>query len=306
MFMLKKNRVQPLISVILPTYNHARFLKNAIDSVIKQDYSNWELIIIDNYSTDHTDQVISLFKDDRIKNHKTNNHGIIAKSRNKGIQESKGDWIAFLDSDDIWYLNKLSTIINYLNRHKKIDIVCSNEYLHNKSTGKKHILRYGPSSKYFYKDLLVNGNKLSTSATLVKRSFLNAKKLFFDESKIFITVEDYDLWMRIALFNGKFGFCETILGEYTIHNSNSSSNFEIHRSNLENVLRKHVFETQKFNTNPKKLWAQIKPKLNLMDFKNDFNHNFFFSLKKLITQIFKNPVFHFIYIKNIMINKIKG
>ena len=112
--------------------------------------------------------------------------------------------------------------------------------------------------------------------------------------------------MRIALFNGKFGFCETILGEYTIHNSNSSSNFEIHRSNLENVLRKHVFETQKFNTNPKKLWAQIKPKLNLMDFKNDFNHNFFFSLKKLITQIFKNPVFHFIYIKNIMINKIKG
>ena len=304
--MLKKNRVQPLISVILPTYNHARFLKNAIDSVIKQDYSNWELIIIDNYSTDHTDQVISLFKDDRIKNHKINNHGIIAKSRNKGIQESKGDWIAFLDSDDIWYLNKLSTIINYLNRYKKIDIVCSNEYLHNKSTGKKHKLRYGPSSKYFYKDLLVNGNKLSTSATLVKRSFLNAKKLFFDESKIFITVEDYDLWMRIALFNGKFGFCETILGEYTIHNSNSSSNFEIHRSNLENVLRKHVFETQKFNANPKKLWAQIKPRLNIMDFKHDFNHNSFLSLKKLITQIFKNPVFHFIYIKNIMINKIKG
>ena len=304
--MLKKNQVQPLISVILPTYNHARFLKDAIDSVIKQDYSNWELIIIDNYSTDHTDQVISLFKDDRIKNHKINNHGIIAKSRNKGIQESKGDWIAFLDSDDIWYFNKLSTIITYLDRNKKIDIVCSNEYLHNKSTGKKHKLRYGPSSKYFYKDLLVNGNKLSTSATLVKRSFLNAKKLFFDESKIFITVEDYDLWMRIALFNGKFGFCETILGEYTIHNSNSSSNFEIHRSNLENVLRKHVFETQKFNTNPKKLWAQIKPKLNVMDFKNDFNHNSFFSLKKLITQIFKNPVFHFIYIKNIMINKMKG
>ena len=112
--------------------------------------------------------------------------------------------------------------------------------------------------------------------------------------------------MRIALFNGKFGFCKTILGEYTIHNSNSSSNFEIHRSNLENVLRKHVFETQKFNTNPKKLWAQIKPKLNVMDFKNDFDDNPFFSLNKLITQIFKNPVFHFINIKNIMINKIKG
>ena len=304
--MFKNSQEKPLVSVILPTYNHAHFLEDAINSVLKQDYFNWELIIIDNNSTDHTDQVISLFKDDRIKNHKINNHGIIAKSRNKGIQESKGDWIAFLDSDDIWYLNKLSTIINYLNKNKKIDIVCSNEYLHNKSSGKKHILRYGPNSKYFYKDLLINGNKLSTSATLVKLSFLNTKKLFFDESKMFITVEDYDLWMKMALFNGKFGFCETILGEYTIHNSNSSSNFEIHRSNLENVLRKHVFEIQKFNTNPKKLWAQIKPKLNIMDFKNDFNHNSFFSLKKLITQVFKNPVFHFIYIKNIMINKIKG
>ena len=304
--MFKKNHDQPLVSVILPTYNHAHFLKDAIDSVVKQDYSNWELIIVDNNSTDHTDQIISLFKDGRIKNHKINNHGIIAKSRNKGIQESKGDWIAFLDSDDIWYINKLSTIISYLNKNNKIDIVCSNEYLHNKSSGKKHTLRYGPSSKYFYKDLLVNGNKLSTSATLVKRSFLNEKKLFFDENKMFNTVEDYDLWMRMAFFNGKFGFCESILGEYTIHNSNSSSNFEIHRSNLENVLRKHVFETQKFNTNPKKLWAQIKPKLNVMDFKNDFDDNPFFSLNKLITQIFKNPVFHFINIKNIMINKIKG
>ena len=299
--MLKKNRDQPLVSVILPTYNHANFLKDAIDSVIKQDYSSWELIIIDNYSTDHTDQVISLFKDDRIKNLKINNHGIIAKSRNKGIQESNGDWIAFLDSDDIWYYNKLSTIITYLNRNKKIDIVCSNEYLHNKSTGKKHILRYGPISKNFYEDLLVNGNKLSTSSTLVKRSFLYEKKLFFDESTMFITVEDYDLWMRIALFNGKFSFCETILGEYTIHNSNSSSNFKVHRSNLENVLRKHVFETQQFNINSKRLWAQIKPRLNIMDFKN----NPFFSINNLITQIFKNPVFHFIYLKNIMINKIK-
>ena len=222
---------------------------------------------IDNYSTDNTDHVISLFKDDRIKNHKINNHGIIAKSRNKGIQESNGDWIAFLDSDDIWYFNKLSTIINYLNRNKKIDIVCSNEYLHYKSTGKKHILRHGPSSKYFYQDLLVYGNKLSTSATLVKRSFLNEKKLFFDESKIFNTINDYDLWMRIALFNGKFGFCETILGEYTIHNSNSSSNFKIHRGNLENLLRKHVFEIQQFNINSKRLWAQIKPRLDIMDFK---------------------------------------
>ena len=82
-------------------------------------------------STDDNN-VINTFKDDRIKNHKINNHGIIAKSRNKGIQESNGDWIAFLDSDDIWYFNKLSTIITYLHRNKNIErFVLMNIYIIN-------------------------------------------------------------------------------------------------------------------------------------------------------------------------------
>jgi len=304
--MYKNNKEKPFISVVLPTYNHAHFLKDAIDSVIKQDYSNWELIIIDNNSTDDTNQVISLFRDNRIKIHKINNYGIIAKSRNKGIQESNGDWIAFLDSDDIWYFNKLTTIISFLNKDNNIDIVCSNEYLHNKSTGKKKILRYGPDSENIYHELLINGNRLSTSSTLVKKSFLYEKELFFDESNIFVTVEDYDLWMRIALSGGKFGFCEAILGEYTIHDSNSSNNFDLHRNNLENVLRKHVFEIQRFNLNHTRLWSQIKPRLDIIDFKNNFKENFFPSLNNLIGQLLKNSKFHFLYLKNTIIIKIKS
>ena len=100
----------PFFSVVIPNFNHGRYLKEAIDSVLSQDYKNWELLIIDNYSTDNSDEVISSYNDSRIRFFKINNEGIIAKSRNLGIKNAKAKWIAFLDSDDIWYYNKLSKL----------------------------------------------------------------------------------------------------------------------------------------------------------------------------------------------------
>ena len=75
----------PLISVVIPTYNHADFLKVAITSVLKQTYQNFEIIIVDNHSNDHTNEVVDSFNDDRIHLYKINNYGIIATSRNLGV-----------------------------------------------------------------------------------------------------------------------------------------------------------------------------------------------------------------------------
>ena len=88
----------PLVSIIIPTYNNAEFLGKALKSVIDQTYGSWEAIVIDNNSTDQTDEVINKFQDIRIKYYKISNYGIIAKSRNLGINLAKGEWIAFLDS----------------------------------------------------------------------------------------------------------------------------------------------------------------------------------------------------------------
>ena len=93
---------KPFVSVVIPTYNHAKFLGKALESVIYQTYRNWEVIVIDNKSTDGTRQVIENYKDPRIQYFKISNDGIIAKSRNLGINVAKGEWIAFLDSDDWW------------------------------------------------------------------------------------------------------------------------------------------------------------------------------------------------------------
>ena len=106
-------------SIILPTYNRAdTYLKDAIDSVVNQSYINWELLIIDNHSTDNTDELIGSYKDDRIKLYKIRNNGNIAKSRNLGLKKSKGEYIAFLDSDDIWKKDKLKIQLKFMKKKK--------------------------------------------------------------------------------------------------------------------------------------------------------------------------------------------
>ena len=104
-----------LFSIIIPTFNRKLLLERAVKSVIDQTYINWELIIVDNSSTDGTEELIKRLNNNKIKYHKIKNNGIIAKSRNLGIDESVGDFICFLDSDDWWYENKLSCISNKLN-----------------------------------------------------------------------------------------------------------------------------------------------------------------------------------------------
>ena len=98
---------QPLVSVVMPTYNHAQFIKEAIESVLSQSYRNMELIVIDNYSQDNTRQIVESFGDPRIKYHQFANNGIIAASRNYGITQAQGEYVAFIDSDDVWFGDKL-------------------------------------------------------------------------------------------------------------------------------------------------------------------------------------------------------
>ena len=98
---------KPLVSIVIPTYNHAKFISKALKSILDQTFKDWEAIIIDNQSTDQTNDILSKYSDPRIKSYKIDNNGIIAKSRNLGIKLSKGKWIAFLDSDDWWTSEKL-------------------------------------------------------------------------------------------------------------------------------------------------------------------------------------------------------
>lgn len=103
-----------LISIIMPSYNTAQYIELSIKSVCAQTYTNWELIIVDDCSTDNTDEIVAAFHDERIKYFKNEKNSGAAISRNRALREAKGRWIAFLDSDDIWLPEKLERQLLYM------------------------------------------------------------------------------------------------------------------------------------------------------------------------------------------------
>ena len=110
----KMIRVKGLVSIIMPSYNTAPYIEETIKSVLKQTYTNWELIIVDDCSTDNTDEILSKISDPRIRLFKNEKNSGAAVSRNKALREAKGQWIAFLDSDDLWMPRKLEKQIAFM------------------------------------------------------------------------------------------------------------------------------------------------------------------------------------------------
>ncbi len=237
------NSNTPLVSIILPTFNRSgHYLERAIQSVVNQSYNNWELIVIDNHSTDNTLNYINSLKNKKISIYMINNNGNIAKSRNYGISYSNGDLIAFLDSDDFWEKNKLEKSVIFLQDNKKYAGVCHSEYWTNDSGS--IIKHYGPEYNFKYEILLQRGNCISLSAIVIKKKCLE-KINYFSQDIEFITAEDYDLWLNISKAGNKIGFIKNILGTFQIHNKSESSDIFRNTKAVINVLNKHIDKKNK-------------------------------------------------------------
>ena len=145
-----------------------------------------------------------------------------------------------------------------------------------KTTGKDIdvVLRYGPYEENFYRVMLLGGNRLSTSATSVRQSFLKRHQLSFNESKHYVIVEDYDLWLRMAQKGAKFEFIRQPLGDYNVDEGSLSLNLELKRSNVEHMLRSHVYSTQTFTNNRDQLKC-IQFRIMMGDLKSSFKHIIF-------------------------------
>lgn len=213
--------MQPTISVIIPTYNRANYLKNSIQSVISQTIKDIEIIIINNYSTDTTLDVISSFDDQRIKIINFKNGGVIARSRNQGMVQSTGKYITFLDDDDIWCPYKLELQINYMESHPDFGAVYSNAIIIDEEDNKKGFLLDRSSAKdgHIFQHLL-GGNFITILTVLMRRELLESIGLFNEEPSL-IAAEDYEYWMRIAL-KFEFGYIDKPLAFYRIHSTSMS------------------------------------------------------------------------------------
>jgi len=280
----------PLVSVVIPTYNHAAFLSKALKSVFEQTYQNWEIIIVDNYSRDNTVDVVRDFKDQRVTLLQIQNNGVIAASRNMGIRKAKGEWIAFLDSDDLWYPHKLEIVMKELRENPHNDVVSTDEMLFNEVSGSEKLLQYGPCHRNFYKHLLVKGNCLSPSATVVKRSFLNNNNILFRENKEFVTAEDYDFWMILAKAGAKVKFLHSVQGQFLVHKTNNSGDIENHTKSIMNVIRDHVYVLQDFEPKKDKLWKNINSRLLMANSKDLIMEKKFVEGVRSILNAFRNSL----------------
>lgn len=189
---MPKDLNTPLVSVIIPTYNRARTLKKAIDSVFDQDYKNFELIVVDDGSTDSTEKLLLSYANS-IKVIQQPNQGV-STARNRGIKASSGDLIAFLDSDDYWYPQKLSAQIDFFNATPDA-LICQTEEIWIRN-GK----RVNPKKKHQKLSGIIFTPSLalcliSPSAVMIKKELFNEFD-GFDES--LPACEDYDLWLRVT------------------------------------------------------------------------------------------------------------
>lgn len=162
---------------------------------------DWEIIVVDNNSIDHTLEIINEFPfNKKITYFLIENFGVIGKSRNLGITQAKGKYIAFLDSDDWWHENKLQLAFEYL--ENGADLVYSDFY-RVKSLTEKGIVRVRDLKTNITTDLLKNGNAICNSSVVVRKSILD-KVGFFNEGQEYIAWEDFDLWLRISKISNRF------------------------------------------------------------------------------------------------------
>jgi len=214
--------MKPFVSIIIPTYQNCNRLRGALNSVLSQTYDDYEVLIMDDGSTDGTEEMVNSFKDSRIFYYWNKNSGGPAKPRNRGIKFSKGNWIAFLDSDDSWKPNKLKMCIENISEqvdliYHDLEIVYGSKKIFRRKKARTRKLK-----KPVLIDLLINDNLICNSSVIVRKNLLQ-KVGGINESKSLVAAEDYNTWLRIANLTNQFIYLPHTLGYYSKH-SDSLSN----------------------------------------------------------------------------------
>ncbi len=204
----------PLVSVIIPTYNRAEMVQRAIKSILDQTYNNFEILVVDDASTDNTAEAVKNMDNEKIVYINLQKNVGQCRARNIGIKKAKGEYIGFLDSDDEWMPTKLEKQIKVFNESNDPDLgaVYSGHFeideIKNKTDSKNKNFRKGK----LYKDFLSGFCPSTPTMFLVKKEALDQVKGFDENLPTFV---DYDLWLRIAKLNYSFDYVpEPLIKKY--------------------------------------------------------------------------------------------
>lgn len=239
----KTESEEPLVSIIIPIYNGEKFIREAIESVINQSYHNWELIVVDDGSTDSSKDIVRQYITDRrvrLIEHECNKG--IPKTKNTGIKLARGDYIAFLDQDDIWFSTKLEIQVNYLrNCQEDVGMICTGMVFTDEKLKPQRIFRgfKDDNQKELIKSIYLQPDN-STSIMMVKKRCFSVLG-FFDES--FHGWDDFEMWMRIAT-QYKIKYIKEVMVKKRVHAENVQTLPHVQkeaRKVFDQILQLHPF-----------------------------------------------------------------
>ena len=227
-----------LVSIIMTCFNGEKYLQESISSILSQNYQNWELIFVDNNSTDKSKEILSDFKDNRIRYFKLNSTVNLGKIRKFAFLKCRGELISFLDVDDYWDKSKLTDQVEIFETNKNAEIVYSNYYQINSGNPKKNIKKL--YSGFCYKNIIkgyIEGKPLTAWLTLmIKKDIIEKLEYSFDEN-LHIS-SDFDLIIRLGK-DSYFDFSEKYLGYYRIHSLNLSKDNSQEIKELSYIISKY-------------------------------------------------------------------
>lgn len=227
-----------LVSIIMPAFNSEMFISDSIESVLSQVYPHWELIVIDDGSTDSTAEIIKEYvsKDSRIRYYYQQNQKQ-GRARNNGISKSKGDWIAFLDHDDLWVPEKLEKQIEFINRNN-VDLVFSDGYIFRSSIKNTNLALQIKSGFYIGNGalkLFLECNRIPMLSVLVrKKAVVNCGG--FEVHPSVQNADDYLLWLRMLAKGYSFYGLPDKLVYYRLHENQASGNDPYNHAQVLNIF----------------------------------------------------------------------
>ena len=227
------------LSVIIITYNMGRLIGTALDSLVNQTRKDFDVIVVDNHSTDDTVQVTGKYSQLSIDVLEIHNEGILSKSRNLGVSKAKGEWVAFLDADDYWEREKVEELYRHINSVSEECVAISHRCYEKdlqKHTWKEMEVSFDHEN--LSKFLIINKNPFCLSGTAVRKASLLSVG-GFSENPAYKTVEDYELWIRLSIA-GSFVYIEKPLATIVLHEGNYSKKADIQMNALHTMKMEYL------------------------------------------------------------------
>jgi glycosyltransferase involved in cell wall biosynthesis len=214
---------QPAISVIMPAYNAENYLKEAVESVFGQTWKDWELIVVDDGSTDSTRKILAAYEDRRFIVIHQSNRGE-AEARNTGLRRARGEFVCFLDADDVFLPNALADRTSYLRAHPNFGALVADGKFCDPSGTELRLVSSIQSEEYvgrILEPLILDPSVVRVpSGITVRRDLIRQHNLWFDPEVGYGT--DWDFWTQLARFT-EFGFLPTPTFRYRIHGANMTT-----------------------------------------------------------------------------------